>query len=74
MHSPAMHVFVSPSNSLRALVLAILILTFRTPFASAQQTLGSINGTVTDVSGAVVLGATVKAHSIATNLEVMAQS
>src|SRR6202049_2042933 len=69
-----MHVFVSPSNSLRALVLGILILTFRTPFASAQQTLGSINGTVTDVSGAVVQGATVKAHSIATNLEVMAQS
>src|ERR1700674_4516627 len=65
-----MHVFVSPSNSLRALVLGILILTFRTPFASAQQTLGSINGTVTDVSGAVVQGATVKAHSIATNLEV----
>src|SRR6202049_4730802 len=69
-----MHVFVSPSNSLRALVLGILILTFRTPFASAQQTLGSINGTVTDVSGAVVQGATAKAHSIATNLEVMAQS
>lgn len=74
MRPPRMYVFVSASHSLRALVLGILILTFLTQFASAQQTLGSINGTVTDASGAVVQGATVKAHSIATNLEVTAQS
>ncbi len=40
----------------------------------AQQTLGSLNGTVTDISGAVVQGATVKARAVATNLEVSAQT
>lgn len=35
----------------------------------AQQTLGAINGTVTDSSGAVVAKATVKVHNAATNLE-----
>src|SRR5229473_498362 len=37
--------------------------------ARAQQTLGSINGTVTDVSGGVLGKVTVKVHSAATNLE-----
>src|ERR1700731_2151563 len=74
MRPPRMHVFVSASHALRALVLGILILNFLTQFASAQQTLGSINGTVTDASGAVVQGANVKAHAVATNLEVTAQS
>jgi hypothetical protein len=37
--------------------------------ANAQQTLGSINGTVTDSSGAVIQNATVKAHNLATGLE-----
>jgi hypothetical protein len=40
----------------------------------AQQTLGGINGTVTDSSGAVVQGVAVKAHAVATNLEVTAIS
>jgi hypothetical protein len=40
----------------------------------AQQTLGSMNGTVTDLSGAVVQRATIVARAIATNLEVTAQS
>jgi len=35
----------------------------------AQQTLGSINGTVTDSSGAVVRSATVKIHNLSTGLE-----
>ena len=35
----------------------------------AQQTLGSISGTVTDSSGAVVLDVVVKVHSAATGLE-----
>src|SRR5467141_2610186 len=35
----------------------------------AQQTLGSINGTVTDVSGGVLGKVNVKVHSAATNLE-----
>jgi len=38
----------------------------------AQQTLGAINGTVSDSSGAVVQGATVRARAVATNLEVTA--
>jgi len=37
--------------------------------ALAQQTLGSINGTVADVSGAVVQNAVVKIHNIETGLE-----
>jgi len=40
----------------------------------AQQTLGSIDGTVTDISGAVVTDAAVKARSVATNLEVEAHT
>lgn len=42
--------------------------------AFTQQTLGSMNGTVTDSSGAVVQGVSVKAHSAATNLEVQRTS
>ncbi len=38
----------------------------------AQQTLGAMNGTVTDSSDAVVQGVNVKIHSVATNLEVTA--
>ena len=45
-----------------------------TRLAFAQQTLGSMNGTVTDTSGAVVQGVSVKAHSAATNLEVTGTS
>jgi hypothetical protein len=37
--------------------------------SSAQQTLGSINGTVTDVTGGVVSSTTVKARNTGTNLE-----
>ncbi|HYA24454.1 MAG TPA: carboxypeptidase-like regulatory domain-containing protein, partial [Terriglobales bacterium] len=61
------------SSHLLAL-MAVLSLTCLPPLAQGQQTLGSMNGTVTDISGAVVQGATVKAHASATNLEVSAQS
>jgi hypothetical protein len=37
--------------------------------AQAQETLGSINGTVTDSSGATIHSATVKIHNLATGLE-----
>jgi hypothetical protein len=40
----------------------------------AQQTLGSINGTVTDSSGAVVQNAEVKIHNLATGLEQTAKT
>ena len=66
---------LSPSlKSLRALLIAVLALAFLPQFASAQQTLGAITGTVTDPSGAVVSDATVKAVNIATNLEVVAHT
>src|SRR5277367_2084092 len=37
--------------------------------AYAQENLGSINGTVTDSSGGVIRGATIKIHNLATGLE-----
>ena len=67
-------VFASAFKSLRAVLISILSIALLIQFAPAQQTLGSINGTVTDASGAVVPGATVKARAVATNLEVTAQS
>ena len=50
-----------------AAILCLFALTCS--IASAQQTLGSINGTVTDSSGAVVPNATVIAKNLGTNLE-----
>jgi Carboxypeptidase regulatory-like domain len=50
------------------LVCAALICLFASS-APAQQTLGSINGTVADSSGAVVRSATVKIHNLSTGLE-----
>jgi hypothetical protein len=55
------------------LVLAALIFVADASFVSAQ-TLGVINGSVTDISGAVIQGAQVRARAIATNLGVTAQS
>lgn len=67
-----------PSSSfflgLATILFCISSLVFSGHLALAQQTLGSMNGTVTDVSGAVVQGASVKARALATNLEVKATS
>jgi len=52
-------------SALSALVVLFL---FVLP-SHAQQTLGSINGTVTDSSGGVVQGARVKVHNVDTGLE-----
>jgi hypothetical protein len=52
----------------RRLLLFMMISTI--PFCFAQQQLGSINGTVTDSSGAVVKQATVEVVNVATNLRV----
>ena len=68
---------VSPSQSIRRELFAPLAIAFFlvwSQFALGQQTLGSVNGTVTDASGAVVQGVAVKARSVATNLEVTATS
>ncbi len=50
------------------------LISFVSSPARAQQTLGSINGTVTDSSGAVVQNATVKIHNVATGLEQTAKT
>ncbi|MFZ0431137.1 MAG: carboxypeptidase-like regulatory domain-containing protein, partial [Candidatus Acidiferrales bacterium] len=58
--------------------IGILLLAFSFALTPAdtlgQQTLGWIDGTVTDASGAVIQDATVKAHNVATNLTVTAQT
>lgn len=58
----------------RTLLILALALAGLSQVMLAQQTLGAITGTVTDPSGAVVSGATVKAVNIATNLVVVAHT
>jgi hypothetical protein len=53
----------------RLVVVYLCLLCLLTSTSQAQQTLGSINGTVSDSSGAVIRGATVKIHNLATGLE-----
>lgn len=55
----------SRSKALALLVLAVLALAFQ-PLAVSQTFRGSINGTITDPSGAVVPGARVTATDVAT--------
>jgi hypothetical protein len=54
--------------------LVLLSLLLQSQFVLGQQTLGGLNGTVTDASGAVVQGTNVKARAVATNLEVSAET
>jgi hypothetical protein len=61
-------------SNLGALTLILTAFLFICTPAGAQQTLGAITGTVKDVSGAVIPGATVKARNIATNLEITEQT
>src|ERR1700679_2234870 len=53
--------------------LAILMITI-TSSLSAQTVTGSIGGTVTDITGAVVPNAQVTAHNIATGIDTQATS
>jgi hypothetical protein len=71
--SRAICVFRFTANFLRV-VFAVLSVAWFAQYTVAQQTLGSINGTVSDASGAVVQGATVKARAVATNLSVDAKT
>ena len=63
-----------PSKFFAALPTALLSLAFLSQLALGQQTLGSLNGTVIDASGAVVQKAAVKIRNLDTNLEVTAES
>jgi len=73
MVRPAISVAFSPLNSFRILCLTAF-LSLACASALAQQTLGGINGTITDATGAVVQAASIKARAVATNLEVNAQT
>ena len=76
MNSSLAHDF-SSQKCFGSLFFRVLVTTFLVTFGSlafGQQTLGSINGEVTDSSGAVVQGVEVKARALATNLEVSATS
>lgn len=55
-------------------LLTLIFLVASGHLAFGQQTLGSINGTVTDSTGAVIQGAQIKARATATNLVVQATS
>jgi hypothetical protein len=71
---PCIGVFAPFSKSLRAVFISLLTIALFIQFASAQETLGSMNGTASDPSGAVVQGARVKIRAVATNLEVAAET
>jgi Carboxypeptidase regulatory-like domain len=55
-------------------LVALAFLVAGAHVALGQQTLGSLNGTVTDSSGAVVQAVSITARALATNLKVTAQS
>jgi hypothetical protein len=57
-----------------ALFVVVVIFAGLSQLALAQQTLGAMNGTVTDTSGAVIQNVSIKARATATNLEVTATS
>jgi len=63
-----------PAKFFATLLTALVSLALLSDPAIGQQTLGSLNGTVTDVSGAVVQKAAVKIRNLDTNLVVTAES
>jgi hypothetical protein len=66
---------VVPKSTKLICVFVVLALIALVPFtAHAQQTLGSINGTVTDATGAVVQKTNISIRNTGTNLVVTAQS
>ena len=63
-----------PSKIFGLALTTLLSLAFLSQSAIGQQTLGALNGTVTDVSGAVVQKTSVRIRNTGTNLEVTAES
>ncbi len=74
MKSCRLSVALRPSTLFSFVLAALLTFALVPHLAFGQQTLGSLSGTVTDPSGAVVQKATVKIRDVATNLVVMAES
>ena len=74
MNSCRLSVALRPSTIFRLVLAALLTFALVPHLAIGQQTLGSLSGTVTDPSGAVVQKATVKIRDVATNLIVTAES
>jgi hypothetical protein len=74
MNSRRSSVALCDSRLLGLTLVALLSLSLLSQPAIGQQTLGSLNGTVTDVSGAVVQKAAVKIRNLNTNLVVTAES
>jgi len=76
VNSPKLFASAFCSKFFRNILAVIAVLTFCgvSQLALGQQTLGAITGTVTDPSGAVVADAAVRAHNLATNLEVAAHT
>jgi Carboxypeptidase regulatory-like domain/TonB dependent receptor-like, beta-barrel len=65
---------VAMQRMIRFGLILCLTLLFSSSNCAAQETLGSITGTITDPSGAAVPDAIVEALNIATNLEVVAHT
>src|ERR1700722_7067969 len=63
-----------PSKIFGLALTTLLSLAFLSQSAIGQQTLGALNGTVTDVSGALVQKTSVSIRNTGTNLEVAAES
>ena len=74
MNSTRVSIDLCSAKRSAVLLNALLMLALLSQMATGQQTLGSLNGTVTDTSGAVVQNAAVKIRNVATNLEVTAQT
>src|SRR5215469_10331825 len=66
---PSLSVSEVRMNSKGCVVLVLVLLVSAATFVSAQTFRGTILGTVSDTSGAVVAGATVKVHNVGTSLE-----
>jgi hypothetical protein len=74
MNARRLSIALCPSKFFALVLTVLLSLAVLSQLAIGQQTLGSLNGTVTDVSGAVVQKAAVKIRNLATNLEITAES
>src|SRR3979490_3440122 len=74
MNSPRESITVRSSKLFVLTVTALMALAIFSQLATGQQTLGSLNGTVTDDSGAMEPKSTVKIRNVAPHLEVTAES